>query len=127
MDFSEPPRPPRAESIVPMINVVFLLLIFFLMTSNLAQPEPFEITPPQSVSTTKPEVEQVLYVDKTGRTSFQGNEGDAALSALAAISGTDSTIQIRADAGLEAVALARLLNQLAHVGFGRVELVVAPK
>ncbi|TMV56360.1 biopolymer transporter ExbD, partial [Thioclava sp. BHET1] len=30
MRFAEPPRKPRTESIVPMINVVFLLLIFFL-------------------------------------------------------------------------------------------------
>ena len=77
MDFSAPPRRPRTESIVPMINVVFLLLIFFLMTSNLATPEPFEVTPPSATSGTAPEIEYTLYVDKSGQTSFEGNEGAA--------------------------------------------------
>lgn len=46
MDFAPPKRRPRAESIVPMINVVFLLLIFFLMTAQIAPPDPFEVAPP---------------------------------------------------------------------------------
>ena len=90
MDFSDPPRKPRAESIVPMINVVFLLLIFFLMSSNLTRPEPFEIALPRSTSEIEPEVERVLYVDAAGRSHFEGAEGDAALAAVTAISGPDS-------------------------------------
>ena len=31
MQFSKPRARPKADSIVPMINVVFLLLIFFMM------------------------------------------------------------------------------------------------
>ncbi len=50
MEFPEPPRRPRAESILPMINVVFLLLIFFLMTSRLAQPDPVEVAPPEAAA-----------------------------------------------------------------------------
>lgn len=127
MDFSDPPRKPRTESIVPMINVVFLLLIFFLMTSNLVEPEPFEVAPPRSASDIEPQAERMLYVDKTGRISFDGAEGNAALAALAGVSETDSVIQIRADADLEAQKLARLLGELAQAGMIRVELVVAAK
>lgn len=127
MDFSEPPRRPRAESIVPMINVVFLLLIFFLMTSNLAKPEPFDVTPPESRSDVEPQVERILYVHKSGRTSFEGIEGESALTALQAASAKDNIIQIRADADLEASAMARLLTDLAQAGFHHVELVVAQK
>jgi periplasmic protein TonB len=46
MDFGSPPRRPRAESVVPMINVVFLLLVFFLMTATIAPPDPFASVPP---------------------------------------------------------------------------------
>lgn len=127
MDFSEPPRRPRTESIVPMINVVFLLLIFFLMSSNLSQPEPFEVAPPRSNSDLEPEVDRVLYVDRSGRTSFEGIEGKAALDALASTSSTDSVIQIRADGALEAKAMARLLSDLAKSGLSSVELVVVPQ
>jgi biopolymer transport protein ExbD len=110
-----------------MINVVFLLLIFFLMTSNLAKPEPFEVSPPRSTSDIEPEVERMLYVDKTGRMSFEGAEGEGALAELAAKSETENVIQIRADGELDAKVMARLLNDLAKAGLTKVELVVAPQ
>ncbi|WP_170361777.1 ExbD/TolR family protein [Ruegeria arenilitoris] len=127
MNFSDPSGKPRPASILPMINVVFLLLIFFLMTANLIKPEPFEVTPPKSTSDTDPKVERVLYVDKTGRMSFEGEEGNAALVALATISETNSVVQVRADAQLEAKVVSGLLRGLAQAGLNRVELVVARK
>ncbi len=125
MDFSTPPARKRTESIVPMINVVFLLLIFFLMTSSLATPEPFQVTPPNATSETEAEMEHILYVDKGGKTSFEGVEGDAAIAAIAAISTDHPSIQLRADAELEASVLANLLTALAASGLSRVELIVA--
>lgn len=127
MDFSEPPRPPRAESIVPMINVVFLLLIFFLMTSNLVRPEPFEVTPPTAATDTEPQEEVVLFVDKSGRMSFDGAEDTAAVQALAGLQAQQPVVQLRADAELEARVLAGLLRDLATAGLVRVDLVVAPE
>lgn len=124
MDLTEPPRRPRGESIVPMINVVFLLLIFFLMTSRLAQPEPFEVTPPDAALDTTPEAEPVLYINAEGRMSFDGVEGDAALSALASSAANAPVVQLRADAALEATQLARVLRQLADAGLSHAELVV---
>lgn len=127
MDLSDAPRRPRAESIVPMINVVFLLLIFFLMTSRLAQPDPFEVTPPTAALDRAPEAEATLYADKSGRLSFDGSEGEAALARLASVAAPDAVIQLRADANLEAAKAAALLTQLAAAGLARVELVVSPK
>lgn len=75
MDLSEPPRRQRGESIVPMINVVFLLLVFFLMTSQLTAPEPFEVRPPQAATQTQAEAEPVLFVSRDGRIVFDGEEG----------------------------------------------------
>jgi biopolymer transport protein ExbD len=110
-----------------MINVVFLLLIFFLMTSRLAQPDPFEVTPPEAALDTPLEAQATLYVDKSGKLSFDGFEGDAALSRLADVSSQDAVLQLRADAELEAAAAAGLLGQLSAAGFARVELVVSPR
>lgn len=124
MDLTEPPRRPRGESIVPMINVVFLLLIFFLMTSRLAKPEPFEVTPPDAALDTAPEAEPILFINAEGRMSFEGQEGDAALAALAGASSSAPVVQLRADAALEASQLARILRQLAEAGLSHAELVV---
>lgn len=127
MDFSPPPKPARAESIVPMINVVFLLLIFFLMTSHLAKPEPIEVTPPEATSEREPESEPVLYVGKEGEIAFEDIKGDAAIAALRAAVDDGGVVQVRADGELEAARAARLLKQLSEAGLSRVELVVAPK
>ncbi|MGR3760660.1 ExbD/TolR family protein [Roseobacteraceae bacterium NS-SX3] len=124
MDLTEPPRRPRGESIVPMINVVFLLLIFFLMTSRLAPPEPFEATPPEAKLETEPDADRVLYIGAGGRMHFDGVEGDAAIARLAAAGGEASAVQLRASARLEAAVLARILRQLAAAGLSRAELVV---
>lgn len=127
MDLTDPPRRPRAESIVPMINVVFLLLIFFLMTSRLAQPDPFEVNPPKAALDHQPEAEATLYADKTGRLSYEGQEGEAAIAQLRSLAAGDARLQLRADAELEATKAAQLLRSLAAAGFASVELVVAPK
>ncbi|MCB4456836.1 ExbD/TolR family protein [Leisingera sp. McT4-56] len=124
MDLSDPPKRPRAESIVPMINVVFLLLIFFLMTSRLAQPDPFDVTPPEAASGAAPEAQPVLYIGADGRMFFDGAEDETALTRLAAASTGHPSIQLRADARLEAKTLARILRQLAKAGLSRAELVV---
>jgi len=127
MDLTDPPRRPRGESIVPMINVVFLLLIFFLMTSRLARPEPFEVTPPEAGLDTEAKAEAVLFIDAEGRMHFDGAEGEAAVARLAAASTDTRAVQLRADARLEAAALARILRQLAAAGLSRAELAVRPQ
>ncbi|WP_264211209.1 ExbD/TolR family protein [Leisingera thetidis] len=124
MDLTDPPRRPRAESIVPMINVVFLLLIFFLMTSRLSQPEPFDVTPPDASAESEPEADPVLFISAGGRLHFDGAEGDAAIARLATAGADSPAVQLRADAGLEAGTLARVLRQLAEAGLSRAELVV---
>lgn len=127
MDLSPPHRRPRAESIVPMINVVFLLLIFFLMTSRLAQPEPFEVTPPDARIETEAEIKPVLYIDAAGKMHFDGAEDEAALAQLSQRSADTPVVLLRADAKLEAKTLAKILRQLAAAGLSRAELMVAPQ
>ena len=127
MDFSEPSRRPRTESIVPMINVVFLLLIFFLMTSQIAPPEPFEVSPPSADSETDPSADAVFFVDKSGRMSFQRAEGEAAIMKAASFDEDAKIIQVRADSELEAKKLATILRDLSQAGLSRIELVVSQR
>jgi len=35
-------------SVLPLINVVFLLLVFFMVAGRLSGGDPFEVTPPES-------------------------------------------------------------------------------
>lgn len=127
MDLSPPPRKSKSESIVPMINVVFLLLIFFLMTSQIAPPDPFEVIAPTARDGADAEAKTVLYVSDAGRLHFDGAENGAALSRLQRLASEETTILLRAASALEATRLAEILAELAGVGVTRVELVVDPQ
>ncbi|KEJ95680.1 hypothetical protein SUH3_19405 [Pseudosulfitobacter pseudonitzschiae] len=125
MDFS-PVTPPRraAENIVPMINVVFLLLIFFLMSAQIAPPDPIDVTVPDSTSEAAPLDPNALYVGADGTLAYAGVTGDAALAAL---SGHVGVLPLRADAALPAAKLVALLPKLAAAGVDGVELITGAK
>jgi len=109
-----PPRPrPRREAILPMINVVFLLLIFFLMTARIAPAPPFDLTPPEAGGETTEPALRTLWLGAQGQIVHDGLSGDQALAALAE---GDGPVLIRADAALAAADLARLMRQLAALG-----------
>ncbi|MAU51242.1 MAG: biopolymer transporter ExbD [Roseovarius sp.] len=127
MEFHTPRRRRAAEPIVPMINVVFLLLIFFLMSARIAPPAPFDVILPESGADDRAAPADTLYMDAEGRLAFNDARGDAVLSALTARALPGTPLQIRADARLEARALARLLPELAARGIERVEIVTGAK
>ncbi|SNR88824.1 ExbD/TolR family protein [Puniceibacterium sediminis] len=137
MQIEMPPSRPRSENILPMINVVFLLLIFFLISARLTAPEPFPVTPPVSTAEGEAEGEIVLFLAEDGRLGFREFEGEEpVMVALAAArvnfcaqadcadAASRPPLQLRADAGVPAAQLARLMPVLGGLGFGRVDLVV---
>lgn len=124
MNFATPNRPRGGQdrAIVPMINVVFLLLIFFLMTASLTPAPPLDITAPEA---TAPQIDPqpgTLYVAADGTVVFAGNRGDAALAALSARP-PDGPLAVHADADYPAADLARLLPRLAQVGITDIHLI----
>ncbi|MBR9765633.1 MAG: biopolymer transporter ExbD [Rhodobacteraceae bacterium] len=130
MNFLPPARRPRAESIVPMINVVFLLLIFFLMTSRLAPPEPFAVEPPTASEGAEAVETPVLFLSPEGEAGFREARGEAAIAAFVAevqAQGSEEAPQLRADAAVEAAVVARTLKALTGAGLSKVALVVAPQ
>ncbi len=121
MNFEPPPRAPQAESVVPMINVVFLMLIFFLMTAQLTPPDPFGVEPPESTEGEPRAAATILQVSATGEIAFGGIQGEAALDALAA-EAAGAPVTVRAHGELAATELAGVLGGLARRGVRAVEL-----
>ena len=65
---------PDIEPVLPLINVVFLLLIFFLMTGKLVKPQQAHIQAPQQIRTVddiKAESDEWLYVDQHGELTYR--------------------------------------------------------
>ena len=111
MQFRTEPPQPKAEAVVPMINVVFLLLVFFMMTSQIAPPAPVDVTPPTAALEATAEGQARLFITGEGTVMFEEAEGDAAIEALAALA-PDVPLTVAADAALPVVELARLLKRL---------------
>lgn len=118
MRFAAPPRRRPAENIVPMINVVFLLLIFFLMTARIAPPDPFAVTVPASDAGDPAPGPAVLHVAADGALAFGAARGEAVFAAL----DPAAPLSMRADTALPAADLARLLTRLVAAGLSEVAL-----
>lgn len=139
LQFADPPAPAREANLLPMINVVFLLLVFFLIAARLAPPEPFAVTPPEAAAQDPAAGDFALYLGPAGELGFEGAlsaaaEGDApVLAALEAARAGYCAAQdcaarpphllLRADAGAPVARLAALLPQLGAAGFAQVDLV----
>ncbi|SFK11018.1 ExbD/TolR family protein [Celeribacter neptunius] len=136
MEFSEPPRKSPVESVVPMINVVFLLLIFFLMAARIAPPDALDVDLPEAAGLTEVEAELPLYLGRDGTLAFRDAQGrEAALKALSEARETlcataaacpDETgprVALHADREVAARTVAALLPELARLGFQRVEVI----
>ncbi|GAA6178619.1 hypothetical protein NBRC116594_00570 [Shimia sp. NS0008-38b] len=123
MKMARPQKRDMGESIIPMINVVFLLLIFFLMTAQIAPPEPFEVSPPESLAEAPAEGSQTLHVSAEGEMAYGDARGeDAVLSALKDSMDGDA-LMLRADRAVPAETIAALLPKLASVGVRHLKLI----
>ncbi len=120
-----------------MINVVFLLLIFFLIAARLTPPEAFAVTPPRAPGT-EAVGDFTLLMAPDGALAFGALRGrTAALTALSAArdvvcrnrdcDAQPPSLTLRADAAAPAKALAALLPDLSAMGFARIDLATVPQ
>ncbi len=127
MRFREAERRERGEAIVPMINVVFLLLIFFLMTATIAPHAPFEVVPPASDADEAEVREVTVFLSAEGAVAASGVEGTDpdAWAASGAFEG--ATVLLRADASAKASDLVRLVTRIEMAGAEAVSVATAPR
>lgn len=125
MRLDPPPRADVGESVAPMINVVFLLLIFFLMAATLRTPAAFETRPPASTTKDRAARAPELLISAEGRAAYRDVEGlEAALAAIAAEA--PARAAIRADAQAPARLVAQAARRLRERGVAEIELRAAP-
>jgi len=124
----EPPRPKNDEErILPLINVVFLLLIFFMLAGRLTAGDPFEIAPPRSASEGPARAkEPLVMVGADGRLALDGSVLDeATLKAAVAerVSGdVDARVRLKADGRADATQVVAVMELLRQAGVERLRL-----
>ena len=116
------------NSILPMINVVFLLLIFFMIAGALERADLFPIQPPQSEAARDADQEGgILLLSRDGRLAFDGQavEREALAEVVESFRRAwpeDAVLKVKADASSEALEVVSLLEDLRDAGAGRVVL-----
>lgn len=132
MEFSRRPRRRARENIVPLVNIVFLLLIFFMLAGTLRSPEALEVDPPETAAGLPPASAgsdtRTLILDRHGVVALDGRilesgELRSMLSSSAEHDSPRAPIRLRADRRARAEDLLRLLESLSQLGFEDVALV----
>ena len=131
--FFQPPPPKNDEQrVLPLINVVFLLLIFFMLAGKFMAADPFEVLPPQSASEGLTEPQQVIVaVGADGQLGLDGvvMEEPAVRDAISRhlSDDPDVRIQLRADGRAEATRVVGVMELLRESGVERLELLTVPE
>ena len=116
-------RPKSSAWVLQFINIVFLILLFFLVGGTIAETPNPDILPPitlQSNSTNPPQ--DALYVDATGETQFHG-QVQTVESFIATGAKANEQLLIVADLRLPAHALLKIIAKLNVAGFSDLNLV----
>jgi biopolymer transport protein ExbD len=122
------PRRVAGENMIPLINVVFLLLIFFMLAGALAAPEPFRVEPPVSRSDAAlANGDRTLLLSADGQLALDGAPlpRGALEPTVAALleQHPDARLKLKADADTTAETLIDVMDALGSAGAQRVTLV----
>jgi biopolymer transport protein ExbD len=126
LSLQQPPsQRPDIEPVLPLINVVFLLLIFFMVAGRLAPGLPADVTPPQSEMAQGDTSEPIrLVVDREGNLLWQ-DEPMALADMPDRLDGIskDRPVQLLTDGDIPVILLRPALSALRDAGITDVLLV----
>ncbi|MEQ8449343.1 MAG: biopolymer transporter ExbD [Nitratireductor sp.] len=123
------PRPrPRHESTITLINIVFLMLIFFLIAGTLTPPMERDVALITTSQSDRAEPPRALFVTSDGALLAAGAPVTAAgyverLRAASDADGAMPLVKVAADRALPARQLIDIVAALRDAGAGRIVLV----
>lgn len=119
----------KAESTIALINIVFLMLIFFLIAGTLAPPMDGEVALIRTADAERAEPPDALFVTADGKLTARGAETDvgsfvAHLKTLQP-AGEDAVLSVKLapDRTLPASKLIEIVGALRAVGVGKVSII----
>ncbi|MQM38723.1 hypothetical protein KBTX_02742 [wastewater metagenome] len=120
------PRPSprrRGDDLLPLINIIFLLLVFFMVAGTMTPPETFPVRPPDTEAGASADSETDLLVGPAGELAWRGER--VSLDGLDERLGAEPPVRvvIRADAAVASRELMPVLARLRAAGVKRVTLI----
>jgi biopolymer transport protein ExbD len=130
MRLHRPRLPARGEPVVVLIDVVFFLLVFFMLVARLDATAPFEVQPPVALSgADMPAGGATLAIALDGAFAVDGRpvEDSDWLTELQTAAEGEQLIRVNAHAEAELRHLLPVLAALERAALGEVVLVVTPE
>ncbi|MDA0781586.1 MAG: biopolymer transporter ExbD [Rickettsiales bacterium] len=128
MEFKRAKKINTQISLIPLINVIFLLLIFFMVAGSIEGVDIFEVNLPQSTSgNMKPQIPSTVYLSSDGKIAI--NNDIVAKDDLKTILHTlyinypNQQISIKSDLNVPAETLIYIMNAIKDAGGNDVSLV----
>jgi len=114
------------DRILPLINVVFMLLIFFMLAGRFSATDTFEIDPAKSTSEAQGALEEiVVLIGADGRLALGGeviSEQVLSRRIAAAVAKDAPVVRLKADGRAEAAQVIAVMELIRDAGAGELKL-----
>ncbi len=123
-------KPNQDDNLIPLINIVFLMLIFFMVAGHISESDPIKVQPPGSLSEQHSEVKPLTIVVNTDGEIAVGQEQVTEQELTAAINRQFSQAEdpeafrllVKVDANLAVEKLQHVLSLVKQTGIKRIAL-----
>ena len=132
MDFKGRARIHSHLDIAPLIDIVFLLLVFFMLTSTFVTPEAIELELPESSSAQSSEITPItVALNQTGELSLNGTripleQLQSALLPLI-VDSKETPITLKSDAQTQVQQLLEVMDKIRQAGATNIALATTQK
>ena len=122
----------RLPNLVPLINIVFLLLIFFMLSGTLTKKDFFEVSPPESITGASAEApELVILISKDNKFALDNkpikvNELETIFSKELENRNIEEVL-IKADGNAKSGILSQVIKHIRNAGIKRAAIVTQSK
>lgn len=119
----------RDANVIPLIDVVFILILYFMLAGSLDQELLEALVPPQSQSLAAPPREvPLVVVHKDGKVTYKQKDHDDAslVQALSAGGHPPPKVSLHADAEADAGRVADVIALIGKAGIGDLALITRP-
>jgi len=120
------------DNLIPLINVVFLMLIFFMVAGQIQPSDGIEVEPPASISKNKVTPERLkIVIAQDGQLVLDGhliskdelgNQVSAYLNALTEEQKNNAAVVLKADGNLTVDLMQEYVNTIKASGIARISL-----
>ena len=122
----------RLPNLVPLINIVFLLLIFFMLSGTLAKTDLFEVSPPESNTSSSAEApELVILISDDSKIALDNqsiniNDLETILTKILETTNIEEVL-IKADGNAKSGILSKVIKHIRNAGIKRAAIVTQNK